>query len=329
MTARFVIPAVLQIVVPLAMLGCQAWGRDTNLIAWSLKQTAVWSYIYATSVAGLWLAAPWYVPHVLMVISISLAARTLPGASRLWRSPAARRQWIDFAARAGIAVVCIGTLWAALQGRTPPDATTVDLAFPLRSGRYYIANGGSTELVNAHVRMLSEDRFKKYRGSSYGVDILALNRFGAHAGGLAPRDPAQYAIFGDPIYAPCEGVVVRVEDFLPDLRPPEVDRAHMAGNFVMLECGNAGQFHVLLAHMRSGSVKVHPGDYVTPHTKLGEVGNSGNSDEPHLHVHAQRPGRIWDLFTGDPLPIRFNGRYLVRNDRLTIFAADDNDVIDD
>ena len=88
MTARFVIPAILQIAVPLAMLGWQAWGRDTNLIAWSLKQTAVWSYIYATSVAGLWLAAPWYVPHVLMVISISLAARTLPGAFRLWRPPA-------------------------------------------------------------------------------------------------------------------------------------------------------------------------------------------------------------------------------------------------
>ena len=328
MTARFVIPAVLQIAVPLALLGWQAWGRDTNLIAWSLKQTAVWSYIYATSVAGLWLAAPWYVPDVLMLISLSLAARTLPGAFKLWLPPATGRQWIDLAARAGIATLCIGTLWTTLGGRTPPDGTIVDLAFPLRSGRYYIANGGSTELVNAHVRMLSGDRFKKYRGSSYGLDILALNRFGARAGGLAPRDPAQYAIFGDPIYAPCDGVVVRVEDYLPDLRPPEVDRTHMAGNFVMLECGDAGEFHVLLAHMRSGSVRVHPGDYVTPDVKLGEVGNSGNSDEPHLHVHAQRPGQIWDVFSGNPLPIRFDGRYLVRNGRFapsTVSSA----IIDD
>lgn len=52
--------------------------------------------------------------------------------------------------------------------------------------------------------------------------------------------------------------------------------------------------------------------------ELGEAGNSGNTDEPHLHVHAQRPGRIWDLFNGDPLPIRVDGRYLVRNDRVTI-----------
>jgi murein DD-endopeptidase MepM/ murein hydrolase activator NlpD len=51
---------------------------------------------------------------------------------------------------------------------------------------------------------------------------------------------------------------------------------------------------------------------------IGLVGNSGNSNEPHLHVHAQRPAAGGhEPLSGDPLPIRFNGRYLVRNDRLT------------
>lgn len=143
------------------MLGWQAAGRDTNIVSWCLKHIAVWSYIYATTVAGLWLVVPWYVPHVLLVISISLAARTLPGAFRRCRSPANRRQWLALSARAGTAIVCVGTLWIALQGRTPPSGTIVDLAFPLRSGRYYTANGGSTELVNAHVRMLTGDRFRR------------------------------------------------------------------------------------------------------------------------------------------------------------------------
>ncbi|MER7464077.1 hypothetical protein [Streptomyces sp. NPDC097981] len=32
---------------------------------------------------------------------------------------------------------------------------------------------------------------------------------------------------------------------------------------------------------------------------LGEVGNSGNSSEPHLHIHAEREGVGLDLrFTG-------------------------------
>jgi murein DD-endopeptidase MepM/ murein hydrolase activator NlpD len=78
--------------------------------------------------------------------------------------------------------------------------------------------------------------------------------------------------------------------------------------------------------MRTGSVRVHPGDYVTTRTLIGEVGNSGNSDEPHLHVHAQRPGYLWDPFVGDPLPIRLDGRYLVRNDRVIRFGPFDEDI---
>ena len=78
-------------------------------------------------------------------------------------------------------------------------------------------------------------------------------------------------------------------------------------------------------NMRSGSVKVHRGDYVTTDTKLGEVGNSGNSDEPHLHVHAQRPGQVWDPFIGDPLPVTFDRRYMIRNDRVRIDAIPDGD----
>ena len=327
MTSTLAITLVLQIAVPLALLAWQAAGRDTHIVSWSLKHAAIWSYIYATSVAGVWLFVPWYVPHVLMIVSISLAARTLPGAFRLWRPPGGSRQWLALLARGGLAVAGVCTLWAALQGRTPPPGMIVDLAFPLRSGDYYVANGGSTPLMNAHVKLMSGERVRAYRGASYGIDILALGALGNRARGLAPRDPAQYAIFGDAIYAPCEGVVIRVEDWLPDLTPPEVDRAHMPGNFVMLECGDAGDVHVLLAHIRSGSVRVHPGDYVTADNQLGEVGNSGNSDEPHLHIHAQRPGKIWDLFTGDPLPMRFEGRYLVRNDRVTRWAGPG--IIDD
>jgi hypothetical protein len=321
MSSSLAIPVVLQVAVPFALLGWQAAGRDTNIVAWGLKHVAVWSYIYATTIAGLWLLAPWYVPHILMALSISLAARTLPVAFRLGRPPGNRRQWVALGTRAGAAVIGVGTLWAAVQGRTPPSGTAVDLTFPLRSGHYYIANGGGTELVNAHLKLLTGERFRRYRGAAYGVDIVGLDALGNRASGLAPRDPAQYAIFGDAIYAPCEGVVVRGEDGLPDLAPPTIDRAHMAGNFVLLECGDAGEFHVLLAHMRDGSVAVHPGDYVTIHSKLGDVGNSGNSDEPHLHVHAQRPGQIWDVFIGDPLPVTFNGRHLIRNDRLTVFEA--------
>ena len=49
---------------------------------------------------------------------------------------------------------------------------------------------------------------------------------------------------------------------------------------------------------------------------IGQVGNSGNTSEPHLHIHAQRPAENDAFLSGEPLPIRLNGRFLVRNDLL-------------
>ena len=49
---------------------------------------------------------------------------------------------------------------------------------------------------------------------------------------------------------------------------------------------------------------------------LGAVGNSGNTGEPHLHVHAQRPGPAGAPIAGDPLPIQFDGCFPVRGDRI-------------
>src|SRR5690606_22148169 len=149
----------------------------------------------------------------------------------------------------------------------------VDLAFPLRGGTYSVVNGGSTGLVNAHLMTLTGERYRPYRGQSYGVDLVKLGYWGFRARGLAPRDPSAYAIFGDPVYAPCSGRVVQALDGLRDLRPPEIDREHMAGNHVLLGCGDAW---VLLGHLREGSVRVREGDTVAQGQEIGRVGNTGN-----------------------------------------------------
>ncbi|MBC7598591.1 MAG: M23 family metallopeptidase [Polaromonas sp.] len=113
--------------------------------------------------------------------------------------------------------------------------------------------------------------------------------------------------------APCTGQVVIAVDGLPDMRVPEVDRDHLAGNHVMLRCAEAD---VLLGHMQPGSVRVHAGDNVAVGDWLGSVGNSGNTGEPHLHVHAQGRGPTEAPLGGDPRPIQFNGRFPVRGDRI-------------
>jgi len=57
--------------------------------------------------------------------------------------------------------------------------------------------------------------------------------------------------------------------------------------------------------MQKGSVTVTQDATVTVGQKVGKVGNSGNTTEPHLHIHAEKDG------VG--IPIQFNKRFLVRN----------------
>jgi murein DD-endopeptidase MepM/ murein hydrolase activator NlpD len=83
------------------------------------------------------------------------------------------------------------------------------------------------------------------------------------------------------------------------------------GNYVVVRCQDVT---VLLAHLMKGSVEVEPGREVKKGQPLGRVGNSGNTTEPHLHIHAARLGPRESILSGEGLPIRFEGRFLVRND---------------
>jgi murein DD-endopeptidase MepM/ murein hydrolase activator NlpD len=139
-----------------------------------------------------------------------------------------------------------------------------------------------------------------------------LNRFGYRARGIYPRELKAYTIFHDILYSPCEGIVTAVVNDLPDLPLGEMDPKHMAGNYIIIECAGADMF-VGLAHLAQGSVCVRPGDTVTVGQHLARVGNSGNTTEPHLHIHVKRGGSPDSMLDGEGVAIRFDGRWLIRN----------------
>jgi hypothetical protein len=170
---------------------------------------------------------------------------------------------------------------------------TIALDFPLHDGTYIVGQGGSTVFVNYH---------NVYKPQQFALDIVKLNAFGMRARGLYPSDLARYAIFGDAIHSPCDGTVIASRDSVLDLPPPQRTEKLPEGNFVSLNCSGAT---VYLAHMRRGSVRAVPGAIVHRGDILGIVGNSGNTTEPHLHIHAER--------NGAGVGILFNGRWLVRN----------------
>ncbi|MCY7304867.1 MAG: M23 family metallopeptidase [Rhodoferax sp.] len=142
---------------------------------------------------------------------------------------------------------------------------------------------------------------------------MALDRIGLRARGMQPADPRAYFIYGARVLAPCAAEVVIAVDGLPDMRVPEVDRDHLAGNHLLLRCLQAD---VLLGHLQAGSVRVRVGSRVAVGEWLGLIGNSGNTGEPHLHIHAQGPGPTEAPLGGEPLAILFNGRFPVRGDQI-------------
>lgn len=96
-----------------------------------------------------------------------------------------------------------------------------------------------------------------------------------------------WLVYGKPILAVADGTIDGVIDKFPDQMPnkPEGDDrlAYPGGNFVVQNIG--GGNYVFYAHMKPGSIKVKAGDKVTRGQELGQVGNSGNSTGPHLHMH--------------------------------------------
>ena len=305
----------LQLALPLFFI---AWIAFAPLHSWLgfFCQTVGSAFaLLALALTGLWLFPPWWTPYVfaglLAAVGVAGWRRRYPFKSRF---PSGWVAWIFTTVFIAVGGWGVDQSLRALAGRAQHTGAAVELAFPLRSGSYLVVNGGSNIKVNGHLMTLdaSKTRFQAYRGQSYGVDIVKLNEWGLRANGLLPSEPNQYNIYGVPIYAPCAGQVIAAIDGLPDMQVPLTDRQHMAGNHVLLRCNDAD---VLLGHFKPGSLKVRMGDAVTVGQAVGAVGNTGNTSEPHLHIHAQQRGTATGLFSGNPLPVRFNGRFLVRNDR--------------
>ncbi|WP_164992365.1 M23 family metallopeptidase [Streptomyces sp. L2] len=175
------------------------------------------------------------------------------------------------------------------------------LRFPLE-GTWYVVHGGG-RLINHHAP------FPEQRGA---VDLTGLGRYGTRSA-RDRADVTAYAAYGRPVFAPCRGRVVSAGDGIEDQRPGAVRRQPLYGNHVFIDTGRE---IVKLAHLRPGSLRVRAGDEVEAGQLLGEVGNSGNSTEPHLHLHAERDGVGLDLAFSDVPGRLYRGR-TVRTTRMT------------
>lgn len=291
---------LIQLLLPLALLSWLAFLQPQHIIGRILQTAGTAAVLLALHLAGLWIILPWWTPWIYWALFVA----ALWFGRRVQIRPAVG---VEFALIAFWAAMAGFGGWISVQARaarTPPPGEIAEIAKPLAEGRYYVANGGSREALNSHLQTLPRATIgqRDYWGQSHAVDVTAMNRLGL----LIDETRA--------VLAPCRGRVVRAYDGEAvgdpvDLTSPTA----RAGNYAIIR---RGRFDILLAHLRHSSLRVAAGDLVLEGQSIGTLGNSGASDRPHLHIHAQRPGTAAAPFSGEPVPLRIEGRYLVRGNRL-------------
>lgn len=301
MTGAFAVLALVavQLVLPAWFIYDIALGRNESRAAWWLKVAAAAAYIGFVFIAGRWDFVSYYmrfVPPAAFVIGGTA------GLLRLRRTPPARtgKRRVGTATLIGnlaSLLLFAGLLFYAVRGYHY-DGTPLTLSSPLRDGAFYVGQGGNSPLVNYH---------NTHATQRFAVDIVELNAAGARASSFHPASLDEYVIFGRPVHSPCSGTVVATVDGLDDNIPPRRDSNNAAGNHVIVDCRGV---RVTLAHLQRGSVSVRQGDAVSGDDVIARVGNSGNTSEPHLHVHAVRDESAGSVI---PVPIVFDGTFPVRN----------------
>lgn len=172
------------------------------------------------------------------------------------------------------------------------------LIFPLQ-GKFVI--GGGHDFNEPH---------KGERSQHYAYDILGLGPSYEVAKNDGKAN-ADYYGWGVEVMAPADGTVTYARSDVPDnSQPGLIEREKFMqmpdpvkafpGNNVIIDHGN-GEYS-FLAHLQQGSVRVKTGDRVKKGDVVGLLGNSGNSDAPHLHYHLMAGATV---FQNDGLPCSF------------------------
>jgi murein DD-endopeptidase MepM/ murein hydrolase activator NlpD len=174
----------------------------------------------------------------------------------------------------------------------PVPNGAVNMKYPLKNGKYLVTASG--HFFTIHATPIEK----------YALDIVRFPSVGSYFK-FHQTDLRKNETYNTPVYSPCTGNIRKMRDGIDDqpigIKSPEEG----GGNFVVIRCPN---FDVMMAHFKKGSFKIKLNDKVQVGEEIALIGNSGNTDGPHLHIMAY----LTNDSTGEhtPLPITFGGRYL-------------------
>ncbi|MEO0981361.1 MAG: M23 family metallopeptidase [Pseudomonadota bacterium] len=205
-----------------------------------------------------------------------------------------------------------GVLYFDVPFETPPGPV---LDRPPLDGVSYVYSGN--DLFAHHRRVSLDSEAARGLGMEHVAQRFALDftRLDPKSGDLAANEGAAQSDwygFGAKVYAPIAGRVVAARADMPDNTFDEDGQRIFAdgfeiygedrglGNYLTLEL--AGGAHLILAHFVKGTLTAEVGDVVDVGAYLGEIGMSGDTAYPHLHIQLQDGP---DYIQSRPLPISF------------------------
>jgi hypothetical protein len=155
---------------------------------------------------------------------------------------------------------------------------------PLEGGGW-VANAGCCDPDGGHISAVLPINGTLVASERFAIDWMRVD----DTGRLVTGDPTKlsnWVSYGAKVMAVADGVVIEASDGAKDQtpgEPPNLPLKEVPGNHVVIDHGDG--LYGFYAHLKPGTVSFKVGDQVRSGDQLGQLGNSGGSGAPHLHLH--------------------------------------------
>lgn len=308
MIAILIITTAAYVLIPSFLLFRVYKSSSRSYIDFYLINLCAFSYLLEIFLIGSWAFFPLpYLKYLLFLSFFYLSFRAFKKIDKRWFiKPIKFKNSINYSLTTLFLFLFLFQTFQAFIGFIPPKKK-IDLAFPLEGKNFSILHGGAHEIINHH-QIVSAQK--------YALDIVRTDRLGRRAKAWVPSKLEDFWIYQTRVISPCDGTIVQSVDGLDDQPLMKMDTENICGNYLVIY-SDEKQINIVLAHLKKGSVAVRIGDKVKKNQPLAYVGNSGNTSEPHLHIHATRANHPDYLFEGEGVPITFSKKFLIRNQTIS------------
>jgi murein DD-endopeptidase MepM/ murein hydrolase activator NlpD len=166
-------------------------------------------------------------------------------------------------------------------------ASPLMLGSPLREGMWVAARGPSN--ASGHRRALIANDGRAYIAQRFAADWMKVGLDRRVMPENHQSKNENWYGYGAEVIAVADAVVSAIKDDIPENVPLSEKMAipitseTVGGNYVVLNLG--GGRYAFYGHLQPKRLRVKVGQKVRKGQLLGFLGNSGNSDAPHLHFH--------------------------------------------